>query len=310
VAILCNATKQALHNATLPLAWYYTDAPAMARHCDRSVIVGLTVLVVLVVLALLVIVPSLRICNEWERKVVLRLGRFTGVRGPGVFLLVPYIETTPYTIDVRTLTSNFTAEQTLTRDNVPVNVDTIVFWKVVDAGLVITQVANYTTAVLGSAQTALRDIIGRSDLSMVLSDRQGLDQAMTLMLDAQTEPWGVKVLSVQMRDIKIPDILQEAMSRVAQAERERQARIILGESEVNVAQRFADAGKVYEQNPMALHLRGMNMLYEVMKTGGAATVIVPSTAVESMNFGGISGVTALAREAVISTGVTPPMPNA
>ncbi len=265
----------------------------------------IAVLIVLVVLVVLVILPSLRICNEWERKVVLRLGRFTGVRGPGVFLLVPYIETTPFTIDVRTLTSNFTAEQTLTRDNVPVNVDTIVFWKVIDAGLAVTQVSNYTTAVLGTAQTALRDIIGRSDLSTVLSDRQGLDQAMTVSMDAQTEPWGVKVLSVQMRDIKIPDILQEAMSRVAQAERERQARIILGESEVNVAQRFADAGKVYEQNPMALHLRGMNMLYEVMKTGGSATVIVPSTAVESMNFGGISGMTAMAREAVISSNGAP-----
>src|SRR5579859_3611085 len=200
----------------------------------RLPVAGIAVLLVLFVLVLLVVLPSLRICNEWERKVVLRLGRFTGVRGPGVFLLVPYIETTPFTIDIRTVASTFTAEQTLTRDNVPVNVDTIVFWKVIDAGLAITQVADYTMAVLGTAQTALRDIIGRSDLSTVLSDRQGLDTAMTQTLDLQTEPWGVKVLSVQMRDIKIPDVLQEAMSRVAQAERERQARIILGESEVNV----------------------------------------------------------------------------
>ncbi|MCW5824829.1 MAG: slipin family protein [Cyanobacteria bacterium TGS_CYA1] len=237
----------------------------------------------------------LRICTEWERKVVLRLGRFAGVRGPGIFLLLPLIETTPVTIDLRTMTNSISAEQTLTRDNVPVNVDTVVYWRVVEPKLAVLQVADYDAAVILAAQTALRDMIGRSDLSEVLSDRAGLDKLMTQVLDAQTEPWGVKVESVQMRDIKIPDNLQDAMSRVAQAAREGQARMLLGDSELNIAKRFADAGKVYEQNPMAVHLRGMNMLYEVMKAGGTSTVIVPSTAVESMSFGGITGVSALAK---------------
>jgi regulator of protease activity HflC (stomatin/prohibitin superfamily) len=267
---------------------------------------GFTVIIVLLVILLLVIIPSLRICSEWERKVVLRLGRFSGVRGPGVFLLLPWIERTPFTVDLRTVTSSFTAEQTLTNDNVPVNVDTIIFWRVVDPSRAVLQVTDYTAAVMGAAQTALRDIIGQNDLNRVLSERAALDIAMTQTLDTQTEPWGIKVSSVQMRDIKIPDVLQDAMSRVAQADRERQARVILGDSEVMVAQRFADAGRVYEDNPMALHLRGMNMLYEVMKAGGTATVIVPSTAVESMSFGGVSGITALAREAVQSeTGTAP-----
>ena len=264
-------------------------------------------IIILIVLALIVLLSSLRLCNEWQRKVVLRLGRFSGVRGPGIFFLLPFVETTPFTIDLRTVTSSFTAEQTLTKDNVPVNVDTIVFWRVVDPAHAVLQVADYTSAVRGAAQTALRDIIGRSDLAQVLSQRQTLDIAMTETLDSQTEPWGIKVLSVQMRDIKIPDVLQDAMSRVAQAERERQARLILGDSEVAVAQRFADAGRVYDSNPMALHLRGMNMLYEVMKTGGTATVIVPSTAVESMSFGGVSGITALAKE--MATAVDAPKPS-
>jgi regulator of protease activity HflC (stomatin/prohibitin superfamily) len=268
---------------------------------------GLIVFIILILLVLFIVVlPSLRVCSEWERKVVLRLGRFAGVRGPGVFLLVPWIERTPYTIDMRTVTSSFSAEQTLTRDNVPVNVDTIVFWRVLDPARAVLAVASYVAAVQGAAQTALRDIIGRSDLSQVLSSRQDIDMAMTQTLDAQTEPWGIKVESVQMRDIKIPPELQDAMSRVAQAERERQARVVLGDSEVAVAQRFADAGRVYEENPMALHLRGMNMLYEVMKAGGTSTVIVPSTAVDSMSFGGMTGITALAQEAGRAGDGTPP----
>lgn len=238
----------------------------------------------------------LRICNEWERKVVLLLGRFNGIRGPGIFLLIPFLETTPFTVDLRTITSGVSAEETLTKDNVPVSVDTIIYWRVVDAKLAVLQVADYSEAVIGVAQTALRDIIGRSDLSQVLSDRAGLDQSMTRTLDAQTEPWGIKIESVQMRDIKIPGGLQDAMSRVAQAERESQARILLGDSELNIAKRFADAGKVYEQHPLAMHLRGMNMLYEVMKSGSTSTVIVPSSAVDSMSFGGYAGITALGKE--------------
>ncbi len=265
------------------------------------------ILIILAVIALLIVLPSLRICSEWERKIVLRIGRFAGVRGPGVFLLLPWIERTPFTVDLRTMTSSFTAEQTLTRDNVPVNVDTIIFWRVIDPARAVLEVANYASAVMGAAQAALRDIIGQNDLSRVLGERAALDVAITETLDAQTEPWGIKVSSVRMRDIKIPDMLQDAMSRVAQAERERQARVILGDSEVMVAQRFAEAGNVYENNPMALHLRGMNMLYEVMRTGtGTSTVIVPSSAVESMTFGGLSGITALARESTITAGQQPP----
>src|ERR671932_203489 len=192
----------------------------------------------LVVVAVVILFASLRICAEWERKVVLRLGRFAGVRGPGVFFLLPFIERTPFTVDLRTVPSSFTAEQTLTKDNVPVNVDTVIFWRVIDPARAVLQVENYRAAVLGAAQTALRDIIGRSNLSEVLSQRSAIDEELTRVLDAQTEPWGVKVTAVLMRDIKIPDALQDAMSRVAQAEREKQARTVLGESEVDIAARF------------------------------------------------------------------------
>ncbi len=258
------------------------------------------ILPVVVVLALLaavglwLVVVSLRVCNEWERKVVLRFGRYSGVRGPGVFLLVPHIETTPFTIDMRVNTSNFVAEQTLTRDGASVTVDTIVYWQVVDAGRAAIQVANYTQAVLGAAQGALRDIIGRNDLGALLSQRREIDQQLTAILDEQTEPWGIKVQSVQLRDVKVPDSLQDALSRMAQAERERQARMILGESEVNVAKMFAEAGAIYQMHPTALHLRGMNMLYETMRSGLATVVVVPSSALETMNLGAIGGLAGLA----------------
>ena len=245
---------------------------------------------------------SPKVAQQWEKAIILRLGKYTAMKGPGLFWVVPLIDSVSSWIDQRVITTSFAAEQTLTSDTVPVNVDAVLFWMVYDPQKAALEVQSYAQAVSWAAQTALRDVIGRSDLSQVLSERTALDAAMTQTLDAQTEPWGVKVESVQMRDIKIPDVLQDAMSRVAQAERERQARMVLGDSEVQVAQRFADAGKLYDANPMALHLRGMNMLYEVMKTGGTATVIVPSTAVESMSFGGISGVTALAREAAQSVG--------
>lgn len=263
----------------------------------------------LFVCGIILVWNSLRICSEWERKVVLRFGRFAGVRGPGIFWLLPLMETTPYTIDVRTKTSNITAEQTLTHDNVTVNVDTVVYWQVTNPELAVLKVENYGQAVVGAAQTALRDCIGRNELNQVLSDRAGLDVAMTAMLDAQTEPWGVKVLSVQMRDIKIPDALQDAMSRVAQAAREGQARKLLGDSEVAVAQRFADAGQIYESNPMAIHLRGMNMLYEVMKQGGTSTVIVPSSAVDSMSFGSNVMDKAMTGAVSLSTAKRAPQPK-
>src|SRR5436190_17499111 len=227
----------------------------------------------LIVVAIIVILASLRICAEWERKVVLRLGRFAGVRGPGIFFLLPFVETTPFTMDMRVVTSNFVAEQTLTRDGASVTVDTIIYWRIVDAGRAAIQVANYTQAVTGAAQGALRDIIGRNDLGTLLSQRRELDEQLTVILDEQTEPWGIKVVSVQLRDIKVPDNLQDALSRMAQAERERQARVILGESEVTVAQLFSTAGDIYRQHPVALHLRGMNMLYETMRTGVASVIV-------------------------------------
>src|ERR687885_175934 len=246
-------------------------------------------IVVIIVLLLWLISASLRLCNEWERKVVLRLGRFTGVRGPGVFFLLPHVETTPFTIDMRVQVSSFVAEQTLTKDGASVTVDTLVYWRVVDAGRAAIQVANYAAAVMGAAQGALRDIIGRNDLGTLLSQRRELDEQLTIVLDEQTEPWGIKVQSVQLRDVKVPDNLQDALSRMAQAERERQARMILGESEVQVARQFSDAGELYRLHPTALHLRGMNMLYETMRSGVATVIVVPSSALDSMNLGTIGG---------------------
>jgi regulator of protease activity HflC (stomatin/prohibitin superfamily) len=256
--------------------------------------------VVVGILAVITILASLRMCNEWERKVVLRLGRFGGVRGPGIFFLMPYIETTPFTIDTRVVTSTFVAEQTLTKDGASVTVDAIMYWRIVDAGLAAIKVANYTQAVMGAAQGALRDIIGRNDLSTLLSQRRELDEQLTLILDEQTEPWGIKVQSVQLRDIKVPDNLQDALSRMAQAERERQARLILGESEVQVAQQFSQAGELYRTHPVALHLRGMNMLYETMRAGVATVIVVPSSALDTMNLGAIGGISALGQLSAVS----------
>src|SRR5438270_5128623 len=252
--------------------------------------IGLLIILVLVVITML---SSLRICNEWERKVVLRLGRFGGVRGPGIFFLLPYVEVTPFTIDTRVVTTAFAAEQTLTKDGASVTVDAIMYWRIVDAGSAAIQVANYAQAVMGAAAGALRDIIGRNDLSTVLSQRRELDEQLTLILDEQTEPWGVKVQSVQLRDIKVPDNLQDALSRMAQAEREKQARVILGESEILVAKQFAEAGEQYRVHPTALNLRGMNMLYETMRAGVATVIVVPSSALDSMNLGAIGGISAL-----------------
>jgi len=253
--------------------------------------------VIVLVLILITVLSSLRICSEWERKVVLRLGRFGGVRGPGIFFLLPYIESTPFTIDTRVVTTPFQAEQTLTKDGASVTVDAIMYWRVVDAGRAAIQVADFRQAVMGAAAGALRDIIGRNDLSTVLSQRRELDEQLTYILDEQTEPWGIKVQSVQLRDIKVPDNLQDALSRMAQAERERQARLILGESEVQVARQFSEAGELYRLHPTALHLRGMNMLYETMRSGLSTVIVVPSSALESMNLGAIGGVKALGDKA-------------
>ena len=265
-------------------------------------------IIVVAIAVLLTILASLRLCNEWERKVVLRLGRFGGVRGPGIFFLLPYIEQTPFTIDTRVVTSTFVAEQTLTKDGASVTVDAIMYWRIVDAGFAAIKVANYTQAVMGAAQGALRDIIGRNDLSTLLSQRRELDEQLTVILDEQTEPWGIKVQSVQLRDIKVPDNLQDALSRMAQAERERQARLILGESEVQVAQQFSQAGELYRTHPTALHLRGMNMLYETMRSGVATVIVVPSSALDTMNLGVIGGISALSQLAPDGQKTPPPSP--
>ena len=257
---------------------------------------GLIPIILIAALILIVVFASLRICQEWERKVVLRLGNFAGVRGPGVFFLVPFVEQTPFTIDMRVVTNAFKAEQTLTKDGASVAVDAVVYYRVVDAGKAVIRVNNYTAAVMGAAQGALRDTIGRNDLATLLSQRRELDEQLTVILDEQTEPWGIKVESVQLQDIKVPDSLQDAMSRMAQAERERQARVILGESEVSVARMFQEAGEVYQKNPTALHLRGMNMLYETMRNGTGSIIVVPSSALDSMNLGLVGGLGALVRE--------------
>jgi regulator of protease activity HflC (stomatin/prohibitin superfamily) len=259
------------------------------------------VILAILVIATTTIFASLRMCSEWERKVVLRLGRFAGVRGPGIFLLLPYIEQTPVTIDVRTVTDTFKAEQTLTKDGASVALEAIMYWRVIDAGRAAIRVANYRGAVAGAAQGALRDIVGRNDLSTLLSQRRELDAQLTIVLDEQTEDWGIKVQSVQLLDIKVPDNLQDAMSRMAQAERERQARVILGESEVQVAQQFAQAGEVYRNNPTALHLRGMNMAFETMRAGLSTVILIPSSALDSMNLGAIGGLAALAQQANASS---------
>jgi regulator of protease activity HflC (stomatin/prohibitin superfamily) len=272
------------------------------------------VLVAIVILIVVFFLTSLRLCNEWQRKVVLRLGRFTGVRGPGVFLLVPFLERTPFTLDMRVTLSRFTAEQTLTKDGASVSVDSLLYWRVVDAGRAAIQVSNYTDAVIGAAQGALRDIIGRNDLATLLSQRRELDDQLTVILDEQTEPWGIKVQSVQLRDIKVPDSLQDALSRMAQAERERQARIILGESEKAVAQLFTEAAEIYQTDPTALHLRGMNMLYETMRSGLSTVIVVPSSAVDTMNLGAIGGLAARSMPAQPGTAAAvaapfpPPLP--
>src|SRR5437763_2334727 len=254
--------------------------------------VGILIVAIVIVITIL---SSRRSCSDWERKVVLRLGRFGGVRGPGIFFLLPYLEQTPFTIDTRVVTSPFQAEQTLTKDGASVTVDAIMYWRIVDAGRASIQVANYVQAVMGAAAGGLRDIIGRNDLSTVLSQRRELDEQLTYILDEQTEPWGIKVQSVQLRDIKVPDNLQDALSRMAQAEREKQARVILGESEILVAKQFAEAGELYRTHPTALHLRGMNMLYETMRSGLSTVIVVPSSALDSMNLGTMGGISALSQ---------------
>jgi regulator of protease activity HflC (stomatin/prohibitin superfamily) len=234
-----------------------------------------------------ILASAVKIAAQWERVVVLRLGKFRSLEGPGLFYIIPILETTPYRIDTRVITGTFKAEKTMTRDTVPVDVDAVLFWKVIDPKVAALDVADYVSAINWAAQTALRDVIGRTMLADMLEGRERLSVDLRRIIDARTEPWGINVISVEVKDVQIPAALQDAMSMQAQAERERQARVILGDSERQVAEKFGEAAKTYADNPTAFHLRAMNMLYEGLKRSNATIVIVPSTAVESMQLGGM-----------------------
>jgi len=244
----------------------------------------------------LYILLSLKIASQWEKAVVLRLGKFRGLTGPGLFWIVPIVEAVAKWIDHRVMVTPFSAEKTLTKDTVPVDVDAVLFWMVWDAEKAALEVENYRSAISWAAQTALREVIGQMSLADILVGRAKMDAELQKIIDERTNPWGVTVQSVEIRDIVIPQDLEEAMSRQAQAERERQARVILGESEKQIAASFAEASQPYLNNPTALHLRAMNMLFEGLKERGAL-VIVPSSAVDTMNLGGLSGMVALAETA-------------
>ena len=248
-----------------------------------------------------VLMQSPRVAQQWERAVVLRLGRFVGLQGPGLFWIVPFIDSVSSWIDQRTITTNFAAEQTLTSDTVPVSVDAVLFWMVHDAQKAALEVQEYAQAVSWAAQTALRDIIGRTALTDLLRGREKIEQELQTLIDARSNPWGVTVQSVEMRDVVIPTALQDAMSREAQAAREKQARIILGQAEMEIANSFAEAAKSYHENPTAQHLRAMNMLYEGLKEKGAL-MLIPSSAVESMGMGGLMGAAALQQQQITGGG--------
>ncbi len=249
-----------------------------------------------------------KIAKQWERAVVLRLGRYTGLRGPGLFWIWPYVETVSIYVDQRVVTTSFAAEETLTSDTVPVNVDAVLFWMVHDSEKAALEVQDYTQAVSWAAQTGLRDIIGRTSLSELLRGRERIEAELQALIDQRSNPWGVTVQSVEMRDIVIPASLQDAMSREAQASREKSARIILGQAEVEIAHLFFEAAKSYENNPTALHLRAMNILYEGLKEKGAL-MVVPSNVVESMGLGGMMGAAAL-RQQSLTQATEKPAPSA
>ena len=238
---------------------------------------------------------ALKVANQWEKAVLLRFGKFHGLKGPGIFWLIPIIDTIPEWIDHRVMVSPFSAEKTLTKDTVPVDVDAVLFWVVWDAEKAALEVEDYRMAITWASQTALREVIGSLDLADILIGRAKMDKELQRIIDQRTTPWGISVQSVEIRDIVIPQDLEDTMSRQAQAERERQARVILGESEKQIAESFAEASIAYQNNPTALHLRAMNMLFEGLKEKGAM-VIVPSSAVDTMNLGGMSGMVALAEQ--------------
>ena len=258
----------------------FTNMPLLAWLCGLA---GLYFLFAIVVV------------DQWEKVAVLRFGKYRGLRGPGLFLITPIVETLSRYVDQRVRVTTVSAESTLTRDTVPVNVDAIIFWLVWNAEKSILEVEDYTQAITLSSQTALRESIGRHQLAQMITERETLGQELQKILDEKTTPWGITVQSVEIRDVRIPQALENAMSQQAQAERERQARVILGEAEVQVSEQFAQASRVYNDAPGALHLRGMNMLYEAMRDKGSM-VIGPSSAIESMSLGGTLATAAIAKQ--------------
>jgi regulator of protease activity HflC (stomatin/prohibitin superfamily) len=238
---------------------------------------------------------SIKVASQWQKVAVLRLGRYRGLRGPGMFHIIPIVDTLSKFVDQRMRVSSISAESTLTRDTVPVNVDAIILWVVWNAEKSILEVQNYDDAISMSAQTALRESIGRHELSQMITDREMMGRELQRILDEKTTPWGITVQSVEIRDVRIPQALENAMSQQAQADRERQARVILGDAEVQVSDQFAKAAQVYADNPVALHLRGMNMLFEAMREKGSM-VVVPSSALDTMGLGGTLAATTLARQ--------------
>lgn len=252
----------------------------------------------------LFLAQSPKIARQWERAVVLRLGKYVGLRGPGLFWIIPFVDSISAWIDQRVITTGFAAEETLTSDTVPVNVDAVLFWVVYDPEKAALEVQNYPAAVSWAAQTALRDIIGRTSLSDLLRGRERIEGELQKLIDERSNPWGVTVQSVEMRDVIIPAALQDAMSREAQAAREKAARVILAQAEVEIAHQFSKAAESYRDNPTALHLRAMNMLYEGLKEKGAL-MLVPSSAVESMGMGGLIGAAALRQQKLTGSDETP-----
>jgi regulator of protease activity HflC (stomatin/prohibitin superfamily) len=264
---------------------------ARAAYDPSNIVPGTIIMVSAFVVALLISI-AIKIANPWERAVVLRLGRFQSLRGPGLFFIIPILDTIPFWIDTRVITTSFKAEKTLTKDTVPVDVDAVLFWKVLDPKKAALEVADYKGAISWASQTALRDVIGKTMLSDMLEGREKISGILQKIIDERTEPWGINVNSVEIKDVLIPGALENAMSMQAQAERERQARVILGDSEKQVAEKFGEAALTYADNPVALHLRAMNMLYEGLKQN-STIVIVPSSAIDTMQLGSMTGLTAL-----------------
>jgi regulator of protease activity HflC (stomatin/prohibitin superfamily) len=266
-------------------------AVAYVLHSASANVAAIFVLACALVLAYIA-ASAIKVADQWSRAVVLRLGKFRSLEGPGLFLIIPIIESIPYWIDTRVLTSSFKAEKTLTKDTVPVDVDAVLFWKIIDPKKAALDVADYQSAINWAAQTALRDVIGKTMLCDMLEGRDKISSVLQEIIDVRTEPWGINVISVEVKDVLIPQALENAMSMQAQAERERQARVILGDSERQVAEKFVEASRIYANDPVAFHLRGMNMLYEGLKQN-STIVIVPSSAIETMELGGLAGMTAL-----------------